>query len=177
LAPAVHGRAFHIRRGRLWSRRGSVVNFSYLDLPDSRSDYGGLWEFLRSILQRWHEGIYRTSGSAEISTDFGALAALRRDEDGPGVDVAGLVKRLAYGGKTEWGDALYLLRTRAYPDAVPALIAAVADPSAKRRTYAAELLGGIGGPGAAEALRNVAAGDPDDLVRRKAAAALRDLDS
>jgi HEAT repeat protein len=59
--------------------------------------------------------------------------------------------------------------------AVDALLAALSDPSISVRARAIEALGEIGDPRARVALQRVAAKDPDQAVRRTAAAALKKL--
>jgi HEAT repeat protein len=116
--------------------------------------------------------------AGDVGIDPRALAALRREEDGAEVDVAGLVRTLRDHNEAAWTDALWRLRTRLYPSAAPALIEMIEDPTAGRvRTYAAELLGVIGGPAAADALRRAAESDQDELVRGMSAAALRDMET
>jgi hypothetical protein len=157
---------------------GAVVNFAYVDLPEFHSEYSSLRDLIQSVILRWRAGIYWMTDAGEVGIDPRALAALRREEDGAEVDVAGLVRALRDWAKPERSDALWRLRTRLYPAAVPALIEMIEDPAAGRvRTYAAEILGVIGGTAAADALRLTAAGDQDELVRGMAAAALRDLDA
>jgi cell wall assembly regulator SMI1 len=156
---------------------GQVVSFAYLDLPDFDIDYPSLRDFVQSLVRRWREGIYSMTEAGNVHLDVRALGALRREEDGGEPDVDGLVRALREGSQVEWVAALVRLRTRLYPAAVPALIDMLKDPTTRRRTYAAELLGVIGGQSAADALRGAAEKDPDELERAVAAAALRDMET
>ena len=153
------------------------MQFSYLDLPDFDVDYPSLRNFTRSLIRRWREGIYSMAEADNVRLDRCALAALRREEDGHETDTDDLVRALREGTEVEWLAALVRLRTRLYPTAVPALIGVLKDPTAQRRTFTAELLGVIGGQPAADALRDAAENDPDELERAMAAAALRDMET
>jgi hypothetical protein len=157
---------------------GAVVTFAYLDLPSVHADYASLPDLVQSVIRRWRGGIYWLTDSGDVAIDPRALAVQRREEDGDEVDVAGLVRTLRDGTEAAWTDALWRLRTRLYPTAVPALIDMIQDPTAGRvRTYAAELLGVIGGTASTDALRRAADSDQDELVRGMAAAALRDMET
>jgi len=156
---------------------GQIVSFSCVDLPDFDVEYRSMGDFVRSLLRRWQLGVYSMNEWGGVHLDRRALGALRREEDGDEPDVPALVRSLCDGGETEWLAALVRLRTRLYPTAVPALIEMLLDPTAGRRTYAAEVLGVIGGAAAADALRRTAETDHDELVRRMAAIALRDMET
>jgi cell wall assembly regulator SMI1 len=155
---------------------GQIVSFSYVDLPDFDVVYRSISDFVRSLVRRWQLGVYSMNEWGGVHLDRRALGALRREEDGDEPDVPALVRSLRDGGETEWLAALVRLRTRLYPTAVPALIDMLLDPTAGRRTYAAEVLGVIGGAAAADALRRTAETDHDELVRQMAAVALRDME-
>src|SRR5260221_11228394 len=157
---------------------GAVVSFAYIDLPAFHPEYASMRDLVQSVIRRWRVGIYWMTDSDDVGIDPRALAALRREEDGDDSEVEGLVTALRDGTEAAWGDALWRLRTRLYPRVVPALIDLIQDPTAGRvRTYAAELLGVIGGRAAAAALRRTAESDQDELVRDMAAAALRDMEA
>lgn len=155
---------------------GQLVHFSFLDLPDFDIDYASLRDFVTSMIRRWREGIYTMIEGGYGHLDRRGLGALRRDEGDVRPDVDALARALREGPEAEWLAALWRLRTRLYPSAVPALIEMLRDPTAQRRNYAAELLGVIGGQPAADALRRAAESDPDELKRATAAAALRDME-
>jgi hypothetical protein len=157
---------------------GAVVSFAYIDLPSFHGEYASVRDLVQSVIRRWRLGIYWMTDAGDVGIDPRALAALRREEDGAGAEVEGLVRALRDGTEAAWEDALWRLRTRLYPSAVPALIDLIQDPTAGRvRTYTAELLGVIGGAAAADALLRAADSDQDELVRRMAAAALRDMEA
>jgi hypothetical protein len=156
---------------------GQVVQFSFLDLPDFDVDYPSLHDFVRSLIRRWREGIYTMIEGEYVHLDLRLLGALRREEDGGEPDVDSLVRALREGTQAEWLASLGRLRSRLYPTAGPALIDMLQDPTAGRRTYAAELLGAIGGAPAIGALRRTAESEQDELVRGMAAAALRDMET
>jgi hypothetical protein len=156
---------------------GAVVSFAYIDLPAFHPEYASMRDLVQSVIRRWRLGIYWMTDAGDVGIDPRALAALRREEDGAGAEVEGLVRALRDGTEAVWGDALWRLRTRLYPSAVPALIEMIEDPTAGRRFYAAEVLGAIGGAAAATALRRTAESDKDELVRGMAAAALRDMEA
>lgn len=177
MVPGIRGGAGALPRRDVWAGRRWPSSCSYLDLPGFHLEYRTLREFVESLVRRWRSAVYRVSKLGEVNADYRALAAIRRDEDGTEPDVPGLVARLAHGDGDEWSDALFQLRSRLYPAAVPSLIELLYDPAGMSRTYAAELLGSIGGRPAADALRRTAADEPDEVVRNMAVAALRDLEA
>lgn len=108
---------------------GAVLTLSYLDLPASHVEYPSLPAFVQSLLWRWRSGVYHLASHAVVDADYRALAAIRREEDGNEPDVVGLVKDLARGEGTAWENASYMLGSRLYPGAVPALIAVMHHPT------------------------------------------------
>lgn len=156
---------------------GAVLTLAYLDLPSFHVEYPNLRAFVQSLLGRWRSGVYHLASHAAVDADYRALAAIRRDEDGDDPDVVALVADLVHGLGSDWENASYMLGSRLYPAAVPPLIDVLQVDNAKSRSTAAELLGKIGGQTAADVLRQTAAGDPDEGVRKAAAAALRQLEA
>jgi HEAT repeat protein len=71
--------------------------------------------------------------------------------------------------------ALYILRTRRYPGAVPNLIRLISRGNERGRIAAAELLGDLGDPTACEPLRRAAAQDSNGLVKDLARKSLQML--
>ena len=156
---------------------GAVLTLSYLDLPAFHVEYPSLRAFVQSLLRRWRSRVYQLAGHAAVDADYRALAAIRRDEDGDDPDVAALVADLVHGQGSDWENASYMLGSRLYSAAIPALIGVLQDHAATGRTTAAELLGRIGGQTAADILRQTASSDGDEHIRRAAAVALRKLEA
>jgi HEAT repeat protein len=153
---------------------GAVVTFAYLDLPSFHVDYLSLGDLIRSLIKRWQIGIYWIRETGEVSLDPRALAALRREEDGHEPDVSALVQALRSTDESEWTGALWRLRTRLYPSAVPALTALLVDGPRHNRWHTVELLAEIRDPSAKHALTRAASDDLDEHVRKYAAKVLEE---
>jgi hypothetical protein len=153
---------------------GAVVTFAYLDLPSFHVDYLSLGDLIRSLIKRWQTGVYWILETGEVSLDPRARAALRREEDGHDPDVSAMMQALRSADESEWMGALWLLRTRLYPSAVPALTGLLVDGPRHSRWQAVELLAEIRDPSAKGALARAANDDPDENVRRYAAKVLHE---
>lgn len=150
---------------------GAVVSVSYLDLPDFDFEYPSLRGLVESLVRRWRAGAYHPASGGGIDADYRALAAVRREEDGPGADVDALVKDLVGEEEKLRGTALHRLRSRLYPEAVPALIDALEDPNVTYKWTLIELLGMTGDPQAVPALERTAQNSPEHNYRSYAAKA------
>lgn len=141
-----------------------VISFDWVDLPETWGAYESLKLMLNAIVSCWNKGAYREGPHASVEEDRRAVAEINRELDGDSPDVNGLVASLAGTGDHNFSQALARLRTRLYPEAVPALIRLL-DTESRGRIAAVELLGAIGGPQATAKLRHLADSDPEDLVR------------
>lgn len=153
--------------------QGPVKVFDWVDLPETWTAYADLGDMSARVLQCWSDGAYRQGSNATVDEDRHKAAAINRAMDQPPADIDRLIADLATGTGSRYGNALALLRTRLYPDAVPGLIHLMNSKS-RGRIAAAELLGWIGGREALECLERVSELEPDDHIRDYARHALQE---
>ena len=154
-----------------------MLSFDFVDLPQTVQEYADLEAMMGSILRRWSSGAYQEGELASVDKDGRALAAIYRTEDAYGTqDLVSLIRDLDEGSELAYGRAIFLMRTRLYPDAVPSLARLLLEGSRRGRVSAAELLGAIGDVAAIPALRRSAERDPDDGIRAYSHRSLRKLD-
>ncbi len=148
--------------------RPPLIVFDFVDLPDFWIAYENVASMVARVLRCWTKDAYREGAHATVDVDKRAVAQVNREMDTGPTDVEALVAGLASAGDRRYGDSIAWLRTRLYPEAVPALIRLLENES--RGRYAAiELLGSIGGSAALDKLYDVAQNDEDktacDLAR------------
>ncbi|HVS04948.1 MAG TPA: HEAT repeat domain-containing protein [Candidatus Dormibacteraeota bacterium] len=130
-----------------------------------------------ALLKGWKAGAYRRGDHGDVLEDPRKLATLYREGDFGPVDIDALLHDLADGLPEVQTQALVLVRTRLYPDAVPGLIRLLTDGSYQGRLYAAELLGDIGDRAAIGPLERMAELDPDLTMRGMAVRSLKMLEA
>lgn len=142
-----------------------VIRFDWLDLPEIWRAYDNIRGMLAAVIACWSRDAYREGPHASVEEDPRAVAAIQRGLDvSAAPDIDGLVRGLASTDDHVYSQSLGWLRTRLYPEAVPALIRAV-DTETRGRMAAVELLGAIGGPNAIAKLSDLADRDQDANVR------------
>jgi hypothetical protein len=160
---------------------GEIIAFYFVDLPDGWwLEFAGLTAMIEAFIRRWAAGVYWESGGGGVDCDDRAEAALRRAEDTEQPDINTLIRDLSAGSDSTMDEALNLLRTRLYPQAVPGLIAMLEDPANSRHHLAIELLGAIGDRAALPSLRHAAEHDPQPGLRdyaRKVLEGIEKLDA
>jgi hypothetical protein len=154
---------------------GSVIFFDFVNLPRTITEYQRLEGLIDSLVRRWTAGAYWQGKYAGVEEDPALLARLLRAEDQEPVDVSQLVRELSEGSEGAHSKALYLLRTRRYPEAVPDLIRLISGGNGQGRIAAAELLGDLADPTACGPLQRAAEQDSNELVRFQARASLQTL--
>lgn len=156
---------------------GEVLTFFFVGLPATWSEFSDLHSLVEALVQRWRSGAYWQGVDGEIQEDRRAVAAIRRATDGKPPDFDQLLAAIDQGSVETYAHGLGLLRSRLYPEAVPGLLRLLQAGSDQGRRAAAELLGSVGDPAAAEPLRSVATTDRDQIVRMLARNALMELDA
>lgn len=141
-----------------------VIRFDWLDLPEVWQAYDDIGAMLKTVVACWSRDAYRQGPLASVEEDPRAVAEITRGLDSSTPDIDGLVRGLASADDHVFSQSLGWLRTRLYPQAIPALIRAL-DTETRGRIAALELLGAIGGSEAAAKLRDVADRDPDGQAR------------
>lgn len=141
-----------------------VIRFDWLDLPEVWQAYDSIGAMLKTVVACWSRDAYRQGPLASVEEDRRAVAEITRGLDSSTPDIDGLVRGLASADDHVFSQSLGWLRTRLYPQAIPALIRAL-DTETRGRIAALELLGAIGGSEAAAKLRDVADRDPDGQAR------------
>jgi hypothetical protein len=141
-----------------------VVTFDWLDLPETWLAHRTFDLMLETITRCWRIGAYRVGRNATVIENRKAVAAINRELDTEPVDIDRLVADLGSTDNPTHSHAIGMLRTRLYPEAVPALIAML-DTDSPGRIAAVELLGEIGDSAALAKLRSVADDYPDKLLR------------
>lgn len=157
-------------------RGGTLLNFFFVDLPDTWAEFNDLRSLVEALVRRWRAGAYWQGSTGAIEQDPRAVAALRRAADSKPPDIDQLVIALDEGSQAAYGQALLLLRLNLYPEAVPGLLRLLDAGTDQGRRSAAELLGLIGDPVAVGGLKAAASADRDEIVRMLARNALKDLD-
>ena len=141
-----------------------VIRFDWLDLPEVWRAYDSLRGMLTAVIACWSRDAYRQGPQASVEDDPRAVAEIIRSLDSSTPDIDGLVRGLASADDHEYSQSLGWLRTRLYPEAIPALIRTL-DTETRGRMAAVELLGAIGGTEALAKLGDLADRDRDASVR------------
>lgn len=152
-----------------------VLAISAVDLPDSDTAFASLERMIAALERRWRTGAFKQGLWGTVDADLHAVAALYRSEDATSPNLDQLLADINEGSLENHLQALSIMRTRLYPDAVPGLIRLLEIGTPTGRKASAELLGSIGDTAARPALQKASHRDPDELVRLYATRSLDQL--